>query len=362
MAVQLYRPQNVSCTYAGVNSAYTITTATWLGSSYNKLPSGTKHAGRDVIFAIEYGAPRFYMSKSGSSYFDFDYVDAYFPNASAEKTITVTGTSTYPAGAGTMTVVGTNPIEFRCSNASAAQVTIDGVAITAATSALNLLQNPNVTVTGDDISRGAKVYLVNTETNAKIDITSGGTISGTFYGSYKIICSTLARDYPSWIYNDIKGDGLHALYSPTSNQLIYQFKVISTNEAMVMTEWVFVQDEYGSNTNPHVYINDKDVCQTHSTTHIIDYDVSPEDAWEYDMQNHCYKIPFTMSIHIIDPTASGGDCTFRCWINDDGQHATYDSAETTQKASIDGNQDTTARFILRIDKYDNKKTLAVNTN
>ena len=95
----------------------------------------------------------------------------------------------------------------------------------------------------------------------------------------------------------------------------------------VMTEWVFNQDSYGS---PAVYINGEVVCPSHSTTHIIDYLVTPDDPEKHwDEPTKSYIFDFSMG---ITPSAgnAGGPCDFRCW---DNRYGSYSSAPENARAS-----------------------------
>lgn len=143
----------------------------------------------------------------------------------------------------------------------------------------------------------------------------------------------------------IFGEGGALLYSdPPDNQY--------TN-AVVMTEWAFDQDAYGS---PVAYINGENVCGAHSTGHIIDYPVASAEDWTYNWDTLKFESTFTMSIS-VQSGKPGGSCNFRCWVD---KEATYDMSDEDQRASIYGNHTTVAGFKIIYDPRTGRVTLTVN--
>lgn len=168
--------------------------------------------------------------------------------------------------------------------------------------------------------------------------------------------------YPSWLYNDIEGDGSNVLYATNlttgeyadnPHPLLFQqaFKYDPTN-VMVWTEWQFNQDAYGS---PYAKINGETVCWGHSTTHIIDYNVGTTTNWSYNASTRLYTTEFDMSIEIRDSSKSGGSCVYRCWFG----ATAYDAADPNCRASYSGDQSSCPRFRITCPKWRNDPKLVL---
>lgn len=123
-------------------------------------------------------------------------------------------------------------------------------------------------------------------------------------------------------------------------------ETVSTN-IFLMTEWVFNQSAVGS---PQALINDVVKCPSHSTSHIIDYDVVPESGMEIysGSESSGYGsrggVDFTMSLGGFK--SSDAKCTFRCW---DRDYPTFNNAPKRHRASFSGTVSTCADFKINID-------------
>lgn len=120
------------------------------------------------------------------------------------------------------------------------------------------------------------------------------------------------------------------LFGSSGLPLYSKFKKL-IDSVVLNTEWVFDQDYYGS---PSACVNGENVCLSHATTHIVTYDVGK-------ITSISDPIDFTMSISINDPEKIGGSCVFRCW---DKDYGSYDECPQERRASVSGDQSTTARF------------------
>ena len=98
----------------------------------------------------------------------------------------------------------------------------------------------------------------------------------------------------------------------TSSSILYGVTNIFQKVAL-MTEWRFNQSAVGA---PIAYINGDNVCPSHSTTHIIDYELTDHAKWtRWNNKRHGYLIRFSMSLGNVN--TSGAACTYRCWMKDD---------------------------------------------
>lgn len=100
-----------------------------------------------------------------------------------------------------------------------------------------------------------------------------------------------------------------------------------------MTEWKFDQSQYFYNCE--VLINDQVVCPSHSTTHIIDYEIANRGGEVEDYYNEAtgnYEFYFTMGIRLVNPSDANivGPCEFRCW---NKAYKDFESCPSSEKAS-----------------------------
>lgn len=236
-----------------------------------------------------------------------------------------------------------NMLKIGIVNTTGATISIGGHEITATTSLLPM-QDPTVSISQDPKKPWARFYLVDADGKETL-LTNGGTISGRLLDeSYTIREDDSHRYFPTLIIDDLAGDGQSILFG-SSEAPLYQ-----TPTAKLMTEWVFVQDNFGS---PAAYVNGVNMCNAHSTGHIIAYEMVVDgdgDNWRYDASTTTMTVTFTMSIAKQSGHA-GGACEFRVWSG----ARTYDAA--TVRASVPGTDSTVAKFRLTYQLSTGAKTL-----
>lgn len=107
----------------------------------------------------------------------------------------------------------------------------------------------------------------------------------------------------------------------------------------LMTWWDFDQASVGS---PHAYINGVEVCPGHSTTHIIDYDVSNKD---FNGRGSNVAMTVVMSMTVGEGGDGGAPCIHRIW----GGAADFYDAEKKHRAEKSGTATGGATFTIRYD-------------
>ena len=151
------------------------------------------------------------------------------------------------------------------------------------------------------------------------------------------------------VYADMKdSSGTNLLYG-ASGQPLYSAKDIIDN-FRVMTEWVFDSSHDGYTT---AWINGECVCNSHSTSHIIDYVISATDNWRYDRATNCYQIDFTMQLQ-NKSGSSGYSVEQRCWIRD---YSTYADAPADKRASASVTLGTLSTFRATINRSTGEKKI-----
>lgn len=238
-----------------------------------------------------------------------------------------------------------NMLRISISNTTGATISIGGHEITETASSLLPMRDPLVSISQDPKKPWARFYLVDADGKETL-LTNGGTISGRLMDeAYTIREDDSHRYFPTLIIDDLAGDGKSILFG-SSEAPIYQ-----TPTAKLMTEWVFVQDDFGSGTV--AYVNGVNMCSGHSTGHIIAYEMVVDgdgDNWRYDASTTIMTVTFTMSI-AKESSKPGGACEFRVWSG----ARTYDAA--TVRASSTGTDATVAKFRLTYQLSTGAKTL-----
>lgn len=156
-------------------------------------------------------------------------------------------------------------------------------------------------------------------------------------GDFRISCDRPTRnattnDVP--IYADLKSEHAGAILFGRSGSPLYGPYSSVTNFTL-MTWWDFDQGQWGS--SPQAYINDVCVCSSHSTGHIIDYEIDPS-VFQVSFSNPG-SFTFTMS-QTPQSGKSGGSCVMRCWGRYYGADASgYEKAPVAHKAEVSAGTD-----------------------
>lgn len=117
----------------------------------------------------------------------------------------------------------------------------------------------------------------------------------------------------------------------------------------LVTWWEF---DNSSVRAPKAYINGVEVCPSHSTDHIIPYDVVTNSE-KRELPDGSVSYLFTMAISSLDGVDVS--CVFRCWSNDDYEkinfnpsaaRKSFDETAPERKAEVFGTFSTVAQFEL----------------
>ncbi len=130
------------------------------------------------------------------------------------------------------------------------------------------------------------------------------------------------------VYGDLKSENQNQiLYAKNGEPIRSFYQNIVTNIASIYvlkTAFVY-SDESDSSICPKAYINNVCVCNAHSSTHIIGYEIN-NGSILLDTRLNRYSFIFTMSL-----MGSSGTVTLSCW---DSAFSDYNSAPANHKASV----------------------------
>jgi hypothetical protein len=193
-----------------------------------------------------------------------------------------------------------------------------------------------------DFSKFSPNYVVRSEHdwNKIYSVISTNRYTTTFACMDNIIVyepkTNQTRKAEGWL---IYGKDNQILFGKNNAPLYSTFEMIE--EIYVNTEWIFDESSAGYTT---AFLNDENVCDGHSTTHIIPYTIATLNNWRYDAGSKSYIIDFTMKM--VDSYAYAEyPVVQRCWASD---YTTFADAPDTKRATanVTVGSSSSFRFII----------------
>lgn len=158
---------------------------------------------------------------------------------------------------------------------------------------------------------GVKFYDLDSGVELKTPDYWNGAYALGYTGNIRISTATLTpTNAPDekLVYGDMAAENADRLLYATNDAPIYSSIVTISTNITVNTWWDFAGTDWGS--CPVAKINDRDVCSSHSTGHIIPHTVNTK-----DLRTNIYGygvVYFTMSM-TPQTGFDGGACVMRCW-------------------------------------------------
>lgn len=217
-----------------------------------------------------------------------------------------------------------------------------------------------LTVNTTGAKSGTKLKLWSVDTNTTIaerEAFSNFALSSGSFGRVRLddVSNYVPKD--TLLYSDMLADTGMPICGST-NTLLYADLDFLTSNVVAWTEWQFNHDNVG--LSPIAYINDINVCDSHSTTHIITHTISTDDpSGHYDRHTGIYTFEYTMSIgRLKEGCSSSEPCVYRTWFD----APTYDEAETTARASFSGTVSDKPKFIAKFHAFTGEWQVLPNSN
>ena len=210
-----------------------------------------------------------------------------------------------------------------------------------------------LTVNTAGAKSGTKLKLWSVDTNTTIAerdsfnnfyLGNGGDVSR--FGRIRLDDVSNYATKDALLYSDMLADTGMPICGSTNTLLYADLHLLESN-VVAWTEWQFNQNNVGS--SPTAYINDINVCDYHSTAHIITHTISTDDPLgHYDRHTGIYTFEYTMSIgQLKEGCSSSEPCVYRTWFD----APTYDEAKTTARASFSGTVSDKPKFIAKFHAF-----------